>query len=87
MFDKIEDKCQAFDVAIALYTWLSHWYDGMYDTKYAVMSELVGKHKLVIKSDSLGENELFIYDELSEDNWQECWTMLEDYLNNKWNED
>ncbi len=84
MFE-VNDKNDAFNVAIGLYTWLSHNYSGMYCDKYAAMSKLVGEHNLSIRGDELEDEEQLIYDELSEENWAICWETLDDYLTNKWN--
>lgn len=87
MFDEINDKSSAFDAAIGLYVWLSENYNGMGDEKYAAMSKIVGEYKLVHKS-GLDEMSEMFYNELTEENWEECFEKYCHFMENEWdNED
>ena len=78
--EKISDKSEAFDAAIALYTWLSHNHEGQFSDKYAAMSKIIGEYGLKnvpdididnTDEDSDYETVVMIYHELTEDNWEE----------------
>lgn len=96
------DHHEAFEQAIALYDWLSHWYGGMSCPKYVAMSKIVGDYKLVNRScidydcelpydheDKDQENEgiVMLYHELTEENWEECFENFCDYMDNDWDND
>lgn len=102
MFEQITEHSQAFDYAIALSDWLSHWHEGQYSEKYAAMSKIYGEYKLVNHSsidydayDSEDETTfnmedepiIMIYKELNEDNWKDAFNMFCDYMDNEWYDD
>ena len=81
--DTITENHEAFDIAIALYNWCSHNYNGMSCEKYAVMSSLVSTYKMsnIPEND---ENTEFYYNDLDENNWEETKQELFRYLDNDW---
>lgn len=79
----ITDNNTAFDITIAIYYWLSHWYKGKSCDKYVAMSILVGKHKLVIREELRDMTQIY-YDEIDENNWKEKFKDLCNYLDNEW---
>jgi len=80
---QIDDNATAFDVAIALWTWLSEWHEGMMSDKYAAMSKLTGEYKLE-NIPSLDEMTEFWYNQISEDNWEEVFNEFCLYMDNCW---
>lgn len=102
MIQRPTDHHEAFEQAIALYDWLSHWYSGMYCDKYAAMSKIVGDYKLSHREsidydcdlpydheDKDQENEgiVMLYHELTEDNWSQVFENWCDYMDNEWDDD
>ena len=102
MITRPTDHHEAFEQAIALYDWCSHWYSGMGCDKYAAMSKIVGDYKLnnraCIDYDSVleygdddfdEENEgiVMLYHELTEDNWSQVFENWCDYMDNDWDDD
>lgn len=83
MFDEINDKSTAFDACIGLYIWLSENYAGMGDEKYAAMSKIVGDYKLQLKH-GLDEMSQMYYDELTEENWSDCFEKFCEFMDEKW---
>lgn len=82
-FFNIEDNCMAFDIAIALYTWLSEWHGGMRSDEYAAMSTMISVYKLG-GNISLDEMSEMYYNDISQDNWQDIFQEWTDYMDNKW---
>ena len=102
MIARPNDHHEAFEQAVALYDWCSHWYSGMYCDKYAAMSKIISDYRLVNRScidydctlpydheDKDQENEgiVMIYQELTEDNWSEVFDNFCDYMDNEWDDD
>jgi len=82
----ITDKCEAFDVAIGLYEWLSHNYGGMGCDKYAAMSKMVGEYRLSSRGiDSEGSQ--MVYDELDEDNWEGLFMEFCRFMDDEWDDE
>ncbi len=81
--NKIKDNTEAFDKAIAIWYWLSHWHGGQTCDKYAAMCQLGVKHKLNVKED-LDDSTQHYYDELNEDNWESEYQELDRYLDDEW---
>lgn len=63
-----------FDVAAALYVWLSENHEGQYSDEYEALSKLseVFKPGLSVERGELGAEEQAIYDVLDSDNYQEA---------------
>ena len=95
----INDKSEAFDYAIALSDWLSHWYGGMGCEKYAAYSKITGEYQLVNRSsidydneaeygdesfDEENENIIMIYRDLTEENWKDTFKQFCDYMDNEY---
>ena len=80
---QIDNNAQAFDVAIALYEWLSHWYSGKFCPKYEAMCTIVCHYELNHRG-GLDECSQWYYDELSEDNWQDAFDEFCDYMDTQW---
>ena len=87
------DNYEAFDQAFAIWYWLSHNYDGMFDPKYSAMNTLTSDHKLTnppsidfdTKEDLDNVDESLIielYHAMNEENWEENFKNLCDYLEN-----
>ena len=90
----INDNLEAFDWAWAMWYWLSHNYGGAGCTKYACMNTLTIDHKLGnIPSIDFDNNDcdeyemsVIYYHELDENNWQEYFDTLNNYLTNDYEE-
>lgn len=102
MISKPTDHHEAFEQAIAIYDWLSHWYSGMGCDKYAAMSKITGEYKLQTicsidydctlpydheDKDQENEGVVMIYQELSEENWSEVFDNFCSYMDNEWDDD
>lgn len=102
MINKPTDHHEAFEQAIALYDWCSHWYGGMGCDKYVAMSKLSGEYRLDSKCsidydseavygdadfDEENESIIMIYKELTEENWQEIFDNFCDYMDNEWDDE
>ena len=94
MINRVSDNFEAFEMAFAMYSWLSHWYSGMGCDKYAAMSRMISEYKLsnVPSIDFDGEEnwdseyELAIqyYHELTEENWEETFEAWCEYMDTQW---
>lgn len=92
MIQRPNDNCEAFDMAIALWYWLSHWYGGMHCPKYAAMCRITGEYGLGnvpsidMDSEEYDEDEMvrMCYHELNEDNWEQVLENWCDYMDNEW---
>jgi hypothetical protein len=45
----IDDNCTAFDVAIAMYIWLSEWHDGQWSDRYSAMCKMGSDYNLQVR--------------------------------------
>ena len=89
---EIHDNGDAFDAAIALYYWLSHWHCGQFSDEYKAMCKITGEYKLEnipdIDFEDTDDDENFntrmIYEELDDSNWQEYFDSFCEYMDNKW---
>lgn len=101
MISPINDHCEAFDAAYAIWYWLSHNYEGMYCPKYAAMS-LSHDYKMTnIPSidfdseleyghedyDEENEGTVMRYHEITEDNWEQAVSEFRDFMDNKWDDE
>jgi cephalosporin-C deacetylase-like acetyl esterase len=78
----IDDNCTAFDVAIAMYIWLSEWHDGQWSDRYSAMCKMGSDYNLQVRG-GLDESSQFYYDEITEDNWSELFDEWVEYMDNK----
>lgn len=86
MLDQLEDKGDAFSLAIALFYWLSHWHEGQDSEKYAALSRLISDHQLEVRS-GMEEDDQMRYDELTEDNWKETFEAFEKFMLERWEDE
>lgn len=86
MLEELEDKSDAFSLAIALYYWLSHWHEGQHSEKYAALSRLVSVHKLEVRGE-MEEDDKMRYGEISERNWKDTFKTLEKFLEERWDDE
>jgi hypothetical protein len=88
---QIQDKCEAFDHAWAIWYWLSHWHEGQFSEKYAAMCSIPVENVPSIDFDENDcdeyEETVRIYHELSEDNWEEYYQELMRYLDEEWEDE
>ena len=82
----IDNNCQAFDIAIALYEWLSHWYGGKSCPKYSAMCMITCHYRLEHRG-GLDEMTQMYYDDLTEDNWQDAYNEFCEYMDNEWDKE
>tara|TARA_R110000744_G_scaffold252176_1_gene367985 strand:+ start:502 stop:825 length:324 start_codon:yes stop_codon:yes gene_type:complete len=95
----INDNHEAFEYAIALSDWLSHWYGGMSCPKYAAYCKIGYDYKLVNRSsidydsnaeygdknfDEENETIIMLYKDLTEDNWEYTFDQFCNYMDNSW---
>ena len=95
MISPINDHCEAFDSAYAIWYWLSHHHEGMMSDKYAAMS-ISHDYNMTnipdIDPDSEGiddENYGAIerYHQITEDNWEVAVRQFRDFMDNKWDDE
>ena len=98
---KPSDHNEAFEQAIAIWYWCTHWYN-KFDTKHVAFCKITSDYKLSnipdIDFDSTAqygdddfdeENEgiIMLYHELTEENWEESFENFCDYMDNDWDDD
>jgi len=91
---KINNKCEAFDVAIALYNWCAHNHEGQFSDKYKALS-IASDYNMTnipeIDENTKGdayEEAVFIYSALDELNWSNYYDAFIHFMENDWdNED
>jgi len=80
---QIDDNCTAFDVAIAMYIWLSEWHDGQWGDRYQAMSKMSLDYNLQVRG-GLDEMSQMYYDEITEENWSDLFEQWVNYMDNCW---
>lgn len=89
---KPTDNHEAFEMAIAIWYWLSHWHGGMWCEKYSAMCQLTAEYGLgnipSIDMDDEEDDENYMvrsyYQDLSEDNWKQVFEDWCEYMDNEW---
>ena len=87
----INDNCEAFDWAWALWYWCSHWHGGMSCPKYAGMCSIPVTNVPDIDFDDNDCDEyemaVMFYHELDEDNWEEYLEIFTNYMETEWDKE
>jgi hypothetical protein len=91
MIQRPNDNCEAFDQAIAIWYWCTHWYS-KFDAKHEAFCRIESEYKLRnipsidFDSEEYDEDEgvRFVYHELTEDNWEQVFENWCDYMDNEW---
>lgn len=89
---KINDNCEAFDWAWALYHWLNLWHDGIHCDKYEALCRLCEDYKLANVPDiDFNNNDCDEYDmaviyyhDLDQENWAKHFDKFCTYMEEEW---
>lgn len=94
---EINDNIEAFDMAFALWYWLSHWHGGMRCEKYSAMCQIMGEYGLDnipsidFDSDDQVDDEYYMtisyYNDLDEENWKETFEAWREYMDTRWDDE
>ena len=87
----ITNKCEAFDMAIALWYWCTHNYS-KFDAKHEAFCKITEDYKLSnipsIDFDSTEEDDYdmvrMMYHNITEDNWEQTYQDFCDFMDNEW---
>jgi hypothetical protein len=85
-FFGIECNGMAFDIAIALYTWLAENHGGKSSLEYQALSSISYDYQLR-GNISLDEMSEFYYNDISQDNWQDIFEEWKHYMDNEWDKE
>ena len=101
MIQRPTDHHEAFEQAIAIWYWCTHWYS-KFDAKHEAFCKITGQYNLSnIPSidfdsdleyghpdfDEENEGIVMLYHELTEDNWSQVFENWCDYMDNEWDND
>lgn len=81
----IDSKCEAFDIAIALYNWCADNHEGMMSDKYSIMSTLISTYNMS-NIPSIDDSTELYYNGLDESNYISTKQVLFDYLDSEWDD-
>jgi len=94
MVNRVNDPCEAFDMAFALWYWCTHNYS-KFDAKHEAFCKITGEYRLsnipsIDFDTDEWEDEYYMaisyYHDLNEDNWKETFEAWCDYMDNEWDE-
>jgi hypothetical protein len=87
----INDKCEAFDWAWALWSWFSHHHEGQNCPKYAAMNiahdyDMTNIPSIDFDNNNCDEYDMAVeyYHQINEDNWEEHLKEFRNYMDNKY---
>lgn len=96
---RLNDHCEAFDYAFALWYWCTHHYS-KFDAKHEAFCKITSDYGLTNIPDIDFDLEyghpdydeenggaIMIYHELTEENWTEYFDAFCDYMDNEWHDD